>query len=349
MFNKISIVLKRVNKGLEVIKEYKKYKNSTEREIILFGSPIHGNIGDHAITIAEYKLLKDININNIFEISSFERYIAIDYISKKISNNAIIVINGGGFMGSQWIKEEMMIRDVIKHFPNNRIVIFPQTAFYKDDENGKKIFEESYKIYNSHKNLVLCAREERTYNFFVNTYKKAQILYLPDIVLYLDRKEYCEKKNGCLLCLRNDPEKNSNNEKIIAKTIDILKGKFNKIETTDTVVSFDIDSKKREEEFNKKLKEFSKYQIIVTDRLHGMIFSFLTKTPCIVFGNYNYKVEGVYQWIKNCNNIVFIKDEKDLIKIMEFKENNDDFIVDKSLFDKLKNVFNLGEKNERQI
>ena len=252
-------------------------------------------------------------------------------------------------MGSQWIKEEMMIRDVIKHFPNNRIVIFPQTAFYKDDENGKKIFEESYKIYNSHKNLVLCAREERTYNFFVNTYKKAQILYLPDIVLYLDRKEYCEKKNGCLLCLRNDPEKNSNNEKIIAKTIDILKGKFNKIETTDTVVSFDIDSKKREEEFNKKLKEFSKYQIIVTDRLHGMIFSFLTKTPCIVFGNYNYKVEGVYQWIKNCNNIVFIKDEKDLIKIMEFKENNDDFIVDKSLFDKLKNVFNLGEKNERQI
>ena len=39
-----------------------------------------------------------------------------------------------------------------------------------------------------------------------------------------------------------------------------------------------------------------------------MIFAFITETPCIVFGNYNYKVKGVFEkWIRNnCNYIFFV-------------------------------------------
>ena len=36
-------------------------------------------------------------------------------------------------------------------FPNNTIIIFPQTIYFSDDEEGRKVLDESIKIYNSHK------------------------------------------------------------------------------------------------------------------------------------------------------------------------------------------------------
>ena len=44
-----------------------------------------------------------------------------------------------------------------------------------------------------------------------------------------------------------------------------------------------------------KLKEFAGAQLVITDRLHGMVFCYLTNTPCIVFSNYNHKVLGTYE------------------------------------------------------
>lgn len=63
------------NKIKEIIKQYlykrdyKKYRKTCKRlkqkEYILFGTPIHGNLGDHAIAIAEYKILEDCRNSSI--------------------------------------------------------------------------------------------------------------------------------------------------------------------------------------------------------------------------------------------------------------------------------------------
>lgn len=142
------------------IKSFKEYKKKADKQYILFGTPLHGNIGDHAITIAEDKLLKDIEIENVFEVPSFKRQYIIKYLKEHVSKNAIIMINGGGFMGSQWIEEEKMIRDIVSSFSNNKIIIFPQTIYYKQDENGQIEMQKSLDIYKKHKNLVICTREK---------------------------------------------------------------------------------------------------------------------------------------------------------------------------------------------
>lgn len=36
-----------------------------------------------------------------------------------------------------------------------------------------------------------------------------------------------------------------------------------------------------------------------------MILAYLSKTPCIVLSNYNYKIEGVYEWIKEIEWVVY--------------------------------------------
>lgn len=295
-------------KASKFINDYKVYrlncKKLNQNKYILFGTPKHGNIGDHAITISIYKFFRDMG-KNIFEVSSFDRYYVLDYIKNNIDNEDTILINGGGFMGSQWIEEEEMIRDVVSSFPNNRIVIFPQTVYYKNDEEGKNEFFKSLRIYNNHKNLVICTREKKSYDFVLQNIKCKKVILIPDIVLYINQFEFNEKREDALFCLRDDPEKSVKTTDI-EKVESVIKENDLKIFYTDTVVEYSINMSDRYKIFESKLREFSKYKIIVTDRLHGMIFAYLTNTPCIVFGNYNYKVKGVYEWIKESNFIKFI-------------------------------------------
>ena len=94
---------------------------------------------------------------------------------------------------------------------------------------------------------------------------------------------------------------------------------------TDMVENHMINSNKRKKVIYKKLKKFAKSKIVITDRLHGMIFAYLTQTPCIVFSNYNHKVKGVYDWLKsNTNTIIYETEienlENGIDKILNIKE-----------------------------
>ena len=66
----------------------------------------------------------------------------------------------------------------------------------------------------------------------------------------------------------------------------------------DTVDSRIISFKARNKHLNNKLDVFLKAELVITDRLHAMIFSTITHTPCIAYDNLSRKVSGVYEWIK---------------------------------------------------
>ena len=46
---------------------------------------------------------------------------------------------------------------------------------------------------------------------------------------------------------------------------------------------------------------------MVTDRLHGMIFSIITKTPCVIIGNNHHKVKETYRTFEKCEYIYFVE------------------------------------------
>ena len=62
----------------------------------------------------------------------------------------------------------------------------------------------------------------------------------------------------------------------------------------------------RKKEVKNKLEQFKKAKLIITDRLHGMIFATITATPCIAFGNSNGKVKNVYGWLKHNEYIKYV-------------------------------------------
>lgn len=316
------ILLKTVFKW-KLIYAYNQYRKKVDRQYILFGIPEHGNIGDHAIAIAEREFLKDLGIADVFEVPIQKQSAIIKTIQKKILPNDIILITGGGFIGNQWMTEENMVREVVKTFPNNKTIIFPSTIYYKDDEEGKKEFEKSREIYNTHQNLVICAREKKTYDFILKNYPQIKALLAPDIVLYLDRSEKGQERNNeILLCLRADPEKNITDQQ--TKYIDEISQKYGQVRYIDTVIHRRVNPKDREMVLTEKLNEFSAAKLVITDRLHGMIFAAITGTPCIALGNYNYKVRGVYEWIKNLNYVKFVEQLDEIeVLIQELVQNKD--------------------------
>lgn len=313
-----------------------------EKRIILFCTPEHGNLGDHAIAIAQDKFFKD-NFPkiNIIEITSHFYLKKKEVIKKLINETDILVISGGGFIGSLWLNEEYLVRDIISNFLENKIIIFPQTIFFEKSNFGKNEFKNSKKIYSNNKNLYICVRDKKSLiqaNKLISN--KKNIFYIPDIVLYLTdtiiQKNFI-RNNNILICLRKDKEKVKNKE--LQKILLILKKEY-KLKYTDTVVNTFILPKNRKKYVNKKILEFSKVKLVITDRLHGMIFSFLTRTPCIALNNSSGKVLGVYNWIKNCNYIKVIKKPEDIPNLIKILVSSDTKKIDlKNNWNELKKIF----------
>ena len=128
-----------------------------KKRVYIVGTPIHGNIGDQAIIYSENIMFKkEFNLKTI-EIESYLMKKQFKII-KKIIGNETIYVHGGGFLGTLWFEEEEMFRTIIKEFPNNKIIVLPQTCFF-DDINSQE-FLESKKIYESHFNLFFFLREK---------------------------------------------------------------------------------------------------------------------------------------------------------------------------------------------
>lgn len=324
---------------IKIIKfEYRMKKmGSKEKRFFLLATPNHGNIGDQAIAIAECQFFKkEFPNTNVVEISFNDYPVLKGSVLKFISSRDVVCYHGGGNMGTQYFECEQVFRDIIGSFPENKIVSFPQTIYYEQEEASQKEFEKSKKIYNAHKNLWLFAREKKSYELMKEAYANCHVGLVPDIVLYMDRSD-SYNRCGATTFFRSDVEK-SLEEGQTDNIYKILNELFEEVRISDTACEmYNVNSKKRITMFIHKLNEFKNSEIVITDRLHGMVFAYLTNTPCIVFSNYNHKVQGVYDWVKSTKKIVFIDEigdmKKTILDLLAIEEPIEP--IDKSLYQDL--------------
>lgn len=328
---------------LSVLKLRVKKTRKENKIIFLLGVPQHGNLGDHAITSAEQDFFK--NYFSDFVVIEVPLYTYTNHLYelKSIINNNIICISGGGSLGTLWMEAENDIREIIEVFNNNVVFILPQTIYYEDSEWGKGELGKSKLIYGMNKELTLCAREKASFEFMKKEYVNNSVFLIPDMVLYLKKDHYYKERNGILLCIRKDKE-SIINDKTKYELYEIAKEHSDKVEFTDTVLPVRIRNKAREKYLNEKFNEFGEAELVITDRLHGMIFAAITGTPCIALNNCSNKVKGVYEWIKHLNYIHYMDETDDireyigrLIKLGGCTYNNDVFV---QYFKKLSDAIN---------
>lgn len=278
--------------------------------------PEHDNVGDLAIAIAEEQLLNNLNVSfceiNEKQFHHFEWLFAILTPSYKT-----VFVHGGGYLGSIWPVEEYCFRRTLAAFKRHHVVVFPQTISF-DTEDDNTFFEESKRAYSEHHNLQIFLREKKSYDFCKKRLPNVDINLVPDIVTLLQIDFEKKHRDKILICLRNDREKKISFEDS-ARISSILKETFphDSIMYTDTVLSHVVPAENRLNEVTKKLNEFASAKLIITDRLHGMIFAALTGTCCIAFGNKNGKVEGVYEWIKNNSFVHYVHSFKEFSTVLK--------------------------------
>lgn len=283
-------------------------------------TPTHGNLGDQAIALAEVDFFKTESVS-FFEVTAenldgMEKLYSFFFFEKKQR----IVIHGGGYLGDLWKKEENRFRAVIKNFKDAEMIVMPQTVtFDLSDNKGKSFFNESYFLWKQNLNLTFFLRDKNSCEFILKEMPELKFHYVPDIVLnykWAGRKS-TERKN-ILFLFRHDIEKNISDYE--AEQIKCTVQKIYddcEVVSGDTVINSVIFPFQRKNAVNKKLEEIATYRLVVTDRLHGMIFAFLTKTPCIALSNKNGKVKSVYDWIKSFGGVIFLENLSELENALE--------------------------------
>ena len=295
-------------------------ENNKKNKIYIFLASDYGNMGDIAITYAQKEFIKKYS-NNKYDIEEIPLSKTYNYIKKiNIRKDDIITIIGGGNMGDryEWIEEAR--RTVIKNFPQNKIISFPQTCEFSNTNLGRESLRRSKKIYNKSQNLYVFAREKKSYNIMKEYFKNTKIFLVPDIVFSMKEKieevkmDKNFERNKVGICLRDDSEKelSDENTKQILNFFD-----DSEIYKFDTHIGNEnLNYAKRYEQLYDLLNEIKSMKLVVTDRLHGMIFAYITNTPCIVFDNVNHKIYETYEtWLKQCDSILLLdKFEKEIVE-----------------------------------
>ncbi|NJX15158.1 polysaccharide pyruvyl transferase family protein [Tamlana crocina] len=280
-----------------------------KKRIFIFLAADYGNLGDVAITYAQHKFLNrffpdaivtEIPISNTLE--------GIAFVKKIIQPNDIITTVGGGNTGDLYESIELYRRLVIEHFPGNKIISFPQTIDFSETTKGLKERNKTIKTYSKHNHLTLVAREQKSFDYYNTHFPKNKVVLTPDIVLSQNQSVPQIPRHGAIVCLRDDKEKKlsveqENNLKAL------LKKEFNHITIRDTHVGGQgLPLKNRVSKLKSIWGDFKTVELVITDRLHGMIFCYITGTPALVFLNNNHKIKSSYSWIKQAKHIRLVED-----------------------------------------
>ena len=291
--------------------------------LYLVGVPRHGNMGDHAMQTGIYSFVKRVIPSiQIKAIDCLSFYKNLKQFRKMVKPYDILSFYSGGNMGNQYYEEEFARQELIKSFPNNIIISFPQTLYFIENSSSiieyySKFLKENYdydinvkpdigtageikrfkEIYGNHKYLHIFARDKDSYDTLKLFLPEQNVYLVPDMAMSLGGLRFEDaNREDATLCCRADCERVLSDEKhmLIKQQLE----KYGKLKQNDTDIGFDIQEGFAENHFYELLMEFRKSKVVVTDRLHGLIFAAITSTPCVAFGNYNAKTKGAHDWLK---------------------------------------------------
>lgn len=281
--------------------------NSKSKRIFIFLAADYGNLGDVAITYAQHLFLRHTYPGyQVIEIPISQTLQGIIQLKKQITASDIITTVGGGNTGDMYYQIEHFRQLIIQNFLDNPVISFPQTIDFSSTETGRKRLQKAISIYGKHPRLTLIARELKSYEYYKKHFNN-KVLLLPDIVTTLDRSKPELQRKGAIICLRKDKEKKISAQQELELT-NYVKERFNEYEYYDTHVGGQgLTMKKKITELFQIWDAFKETELVITDRLHGMIFCHITNTPALVFLNSNHKIEQSYKWIAHNPRIKLIK------------------------------------------
>jgi len=247
------------------------------------------NLGDHAQALLIERWIRSQWPDASF--SEFNIRQTDKLLHEPLAPCDLIVLCSGGNTGDVWIEAEHARRQILKTFRANRIISLPQTIDFRDPGE----FETSKRIYNDHPDLTFCARDCYSYALAREHFHNAKVLLAPDIVLTYKYERHVERK-GVLLCLRMDKLSTLSREQA-----ENIKASCEAQGYACRFINTRIDEPipDREEACRRMWDIFSASEGVVSNRLHGTLFSVITGTPCVIIPPANHKISEMHLWLRD--------------------------------------------------
>lgn len=247
---------------------------------------IKENYPNHEMVLIESSVITDKNFTREFFCNLKRVFNTLDRI----------IIQSGYCTQDLGGDHPLMHRLVCENMPDARILMMPQTIYFREEKN-RAICAENH---NKAKNMLFLARDFVSFEQAKQMFTQIRVEAYPDIVTTLiGTLTFSNKRSGICLCTRNDGEKLYTKEEI-----DSLEQRFK--ETGIRVVQKDTQGKGTVQDIRKHLQNYieteiesySHFDVTITDRYHGTIFSLCAGTPVIILKTTDHKVTTGADWFK---------------------------------------------------
>jgi len=299
-------------------------------DYIYLDLPYYTNVGDILIWKGTEEFLKKNPYRCLYR-ASIETY-----IKQRVPGNVIILLQGGGNFGDLWRRHVEFTLRIINEYPENRVIILPQTVYYENNDLAASDAE----IFSKHENLTICARDYKSYELLNKFFNKNEIILVPDMAFYISSEfleSFSQKESDkALFFKRKDKEYLVYDyEKLIDSNVRLEEHEWPSMEKEYMVMkifsvlmlfnNFFVKNR-RSSRFvllcidwyaNKVfmpillargIRFMSGYKYVYTTRLHGAILAVLLKKKVVFFDNSYGKNAAVYNaWLREFDDIRFIK------------------------------------------
>ena len=319
---------------------YRKLRKYRKR-IFLLATEEFGNIGDNQINESVVSFLQQVLPEYlVHEVTAREWHDHKQYLINCICPDDLIVFPGGGNFGDTYLIAPALRAEIIRLWPDNPKIVFPQTIYFSDTEQGRAMLEDAKQLYTRENHVTLYTRERPSYEFAQKHFSCDSYL-VPDIVLSSNVPQGTNREGRILLCMRQDIEKKVTQE-MMAQIIEICEKTGLELSQADLQIDYYVNREDRKEIIEEKLDLWRSSKLVITDRLHGMVFAAITGTPCIALSNFNHKVRGTYEWVSYLPYIRYAEsiDEvsRHLPELLEMEACHFDGTALKPHFDQISNI-----------
>ena len=281
----------------------------------LFDCPFHSNIGDQLIWEGELAFLNNIQSRSM-------GYSSRDIVHlPQLDLNVTVLFHGGGNLGELYREHTEFLFKVLEAYPNNRIIVFPQTIFYSDS----KLLQEDVSRLKEHKDFHFCVRDKRGFKQLSSAGLR-DVYLLPDMAFCIPRDRFNLTRNfdikGSLYLKRVDGELSSSAVTVnsdfvrdwptfdkrifdgvfIAKVLGTL-ARW-RIPFFDRIWNWYADRVYRPDLINIGRDFIMSYEPITSTRLHAIILALLCgKNVTAIDNSYGKISEFIHTWLSDVDEV----------------------------------------------
>lgn len=284
---------------------------------VLVDLPFHSNIGDILIWQGELDLLRKTKYRCL-SYSSLLTYKPIP-----LGRDITILVHGGGNLGELYREHINLLFRLVKEYPGNRIIIFPQTICYRN----MNLLRRDMELLRKHRDLHFCVRDQNGYALIKN--ELPHVYLLPDMSACIDLdffQQWNPKIKGSLLLKRKDAELPSISLEVNTDFIedwptfnhDLFDGTFvaKVISNLCKMCPFLFRNAWNWYAMNVYRKDLLKigimfiksYEHIYTTRLHGLLLSLLCgkRQVYVIDNSYGKNLNYVHTWLQDVDEVHFL-------------------------------------------